>query len=135
MRTFSLTAGSFLSFSGRHYGNALIMRSSRSLGHEEIKLELDASGRIVRIGKEIDPARAVGESVGMEKFSASTASRLFEILDRRKERHEFYEASFQEMIDGGCPVYAVDSGIYGCMEIDTPEDLAAADRLAPTLAS
>jgi choline kinase len=117
------------------YGNALIMRSSQSLGHEEIKLELDTSGRIVRIGKEIDPARAAGESVGIEKFSADTASRLFEILDRRKVRNEFYEASFQEMIDDGCPVYAVDSGSYGCMEIDTPEDLAAADRLAPTLAS
>lgn len=120
---------------GTPYGNALIMRSSHSLGHEEIKLELDASGRIVRIGKEIDPALAAGESVGIEKFSAATASRLFEILDRRKVRNEFYEASFQEMIDGGCPVYAVDSGSYGCMEIDTPEDLAAADRLAPALAS
>ena len=108
------------------------MRSSRSLGHEEIKLELDDSGRILRIGKDIDPERAAGESVGIEKFSAATASRLFEILDRRKVHNEFYEASFQDMIDGGCAVYAVDSGAYGCMEIDTPEDLAAAQKLAPS---
>jgi choline kinase len=113
--------------------NALIMRASGKLGHEEIKLEVDGSGRIVRIGKEIDPEGAVGESLGIEKFGASTAIRLFEILGNRKERNEFYEASFQEMIDGGCPVYVVDSGAYGCMEIDTPEDLAAARRLAPTL--
>lgn len=117
------------------YGNALIMRSGAELGQEEIKLELDASGRILTIGKEIDPKRATGESVGIEKFSASTASRLFEILGRRKDRNEFYEASFQEMIDGGSSVYAVDSGTYGCMEIDTAADLAAAQHLAPTLVS
>lgn len=115
--------------------NALVMRSSKILGQEEIKLELDEPGRILRIGKEIDPGRAAGESVGIEKFSAAAASRLFEILDRRKAKYEFYEASFQEMIDGGCPVYAVDSGEYGCMEIDTPEDLATAQRLAPALIS
>jgi len=115
--------------------NALIMRSSRNLGQEEIKLELESSGRVLQIGKEIDPAHAAGESVGIEKFAAPAASRLFEILSRRKDRNEFYEASFQEMIDGGTPVYAVDSGAYGCMEIDTPEDLAAAERLAPALGS
>jgi choline kinase len=115
--------------------NALIMRSSGSLGAEEIKVELDGAGRILRIGKDFDPALAAGESVGIEKFSASTATRLFEILGRRKVRNEFYEASFQEMIDGGCPVYAVGSGSYGCMEIDTAEDLAAAQHLAPTLTS
>ncbi len=115
--------------------NALVMRSSKNLGREEIKLELDESGRILRIGKEIDPNLAAGESVGIEKFAASAAARLFEILDRRKMQNEFYEASFQEMIDGGCSVHAVDSGAYGCMEIDTPEDLAVAQRLAQTLAS
>jgi len=115
--------------------NGLIMRSSKSLGQEEIKLELDPAGRILRIGKEISPARAAGESVGIERFGPSTATRLFEILDRRKVQNEFYEASFQEMIDGGSAVYAVDSGTYGCMEIDTPEDYSAAQALAPTVLS
>ncbi len=116
-----------------HHENALIMRSSGNLGHEEIKVEVERSGRILRIGKDIDPGRAAGESVGIEKFAAPAASRLFEILGRRRERNEFYEASFQEMIGGGCPVYVVDSGSYGCIEIDTPDDLAAAKRLASTL--
>ncbi len=81
------------------------------------------------------PKCAAGESVGIEKFDAPTAARLFEILGRRKDRNEFYEASFQELIDGGCSVYAVDNGAYGCMEIDTPHDLAVAQRLATTLPS
>lgn len=113
--------------------NALIMRSSGNVGQEEIKLELVEGGRVKYIGKEMDPARAAGESVGIEKFSAATASVLFHILERRKVLNEFYEASFQEMIDGGCPVYAVDSGPYACMEIDTPDDLAAAEETAAAL--
>ena len=116
-----------------HHENALIMRTGGNLGQEEIKLELDRTRRILRIGKEIDPEMAAGESVGIEKFDAPTAARLFEILGRRKDRNEFYEASFQELIDGGCSVYAVDNGAYGCMEIDTPHDLAVAQRLATTL--
>jgi len=117
------------------HDNALIMRTGGNLGQEEIKLELDGSGRILRIGKEIDPGKAVGESVGIEKFAAPAAERLFDILGRRKDRNEFYEASFQELIDGGCSVHAVDNGAYGCMEIDTPHDLAVAQRLATTLTS
>ena len=115
--------------------NALIMRPGGTLGHEEIKVEMAAAGNILRIGKEIDPGRAGGESVGIEKFGAPASLRLFEILERRKDRNEFYEASFQEMIDEGFAVFAVGTGAFACMEIDTPEDLAAAEHLVPTLAS
>ncbi len=115
------------------YPNGLIVRKTRHLGTEEIKVELDDSGLVRRIGKEIDPHVAAGESIGIEKFSADTTERLFAILDRRKERNEFYEASFQEMIDGGEKVHAVDSAGLPCMEIDTIEDLAAANELASTI--
>lgn len=113
--------------------NGLIMRPSNHLGAEEIKVELDGSGVVRRIGKEIDPVRAAGESIGIEKFSADATQNLFEVLNRRKERNEFYEASFQEMIDGGVKVHAVDSAGLACMEIDTAEDLEAANELARTL--
>ncbi len=111
--------------------DALIVRSDGVLGAEEIKVEL-AGGVVKRIGKEVEPSRAAGESIGIEKFSASTALALFRILERRKERYEFYEASFQELIDQGARLEAVDSGGLACMEVDTPQDLAAADRLART---
>jgi choline kinase len=110
--------------------NALIVRRTNHLGGEEIKVEVDRDGIVRRIGKEIAPAAAAGESVGIEKFSADATRLLFEILDRRKERNEFYEASFQELIDGGISVHAVDSAGLPCMEIDTLEDLTAANALA-----
>jgi len=110
--------------------NALVMRRSNELGHEEIKVELNSHDRVVRIGKEVEPQQAAGESLGIEKFSATTAQKLFETLGRRKHRNEFYEASFQEIIDAGTEIYTVESGGFPCMEIDTPEDYALADRLA-----
>lgn len=115
------------------YHNALIIRRSNALGDEEIKCELDSDGAVVRIGKHLDPSTAAGESLGIEKFSASTTRRLFEVLERRHAHNEYYEASFQEMIDSGVRLYAVDSGNLPCIEIDTPDDLAAAEELAPNL--
>lgn len=112
------------------HDNAIAIRDGAPLGAEEIKVQQDGTGRIVRIGKEIPPADAAGESIGIERFSAATGSLLFETLSRRKERDEFYEASFQELLDRGEDMRAVSCGDLPCMEIDTPDDYRAADHLA-----
>ena len=113
--------------------NGLIMRKTDHLSGEEIKVRVDDAGLVKRIGKDIDPRVATGESIGIEKFDAKTVTKLFEILDRRKDRNEFYEASFQELIDHGAAIHAVDSKGLPCMEIDTIEDLTAANELVTTL--
>lgn len=115
------------------YENGLIIRRTKHLGAEEIKVELDDAGIVRRIGKEICLDDAAGESIGMERFSAETARRLFRTLDRRRKLNEFYEASFQEMIDGGTRIHAIDSAGLPCIEIDTPDDLTAAHALAATI--
>lgn len=112
------------------HDDALIMRASDQLGHEEIKCELDVNGTVRRIGKHIEPKAAAGESIGIEKFSQATTALLFDVLSRRHVYNEFYEASFQEVIDQGAKIFAVDTGGFPCMEIDTPEDLSAAELLA-----
>ena len=113
--------------------NGLIIRRTNHLGAEEIKVEVSEEGNVLRIGKHVRPEVAAGESIGIEKFDAATAEQLFAILGRRKERNEFYEASFQEMIDDGVSMHAVDSEGLPCIEVDTMEDLAAADELAHTM--
>ena len=110
--------------------DALIVRSREAVGTEEMKVILDPPGRVLRIGKEIAPEAATGESVGIEKFSSSTVRSLFAALDRRRDHNEFYEAAFQELIDSGTKIYAIDCGQQPCMEIDTPDDLRAAEELA-----
>ena len=115
------------------HANALVIRMTDHLGDEEIKVQLDNEGRVVRIGKDIPSPIASGESLGIEKFSTANAQQLFSILEKRKDRDEFYEASFQELIEKGARLFAVDTAGYACMEIDTAEDLVAAEQLSLSL--
>lgn len=113
--------------------DALVMRASDHLGAEEIKCILDADGAVLRIGKQLDPKKSAGESLGIEKFSPATTSKLFDVLSRRHVYDEFYEASFQEVIDNGARIFSVQSDGLPCMEIDTPSDLVGAEELAKKL--
>lgn len=114
---------------GTSHRNALVLKTHSTLSDEEIKVASNPDGRVTAIGKHLDPAASAGESIGIEKFSAESTGILHDILERRKSRQEFYEASFQEMIDQGHPLYAVDSSPYACIEIDTPADIASAEQL------
>ena len=100
---------------------------------EEIRVMVDEEKRIVLIGKETPLAATYGESIGIEIFSYGTAERLFRVLERRVRagagRSEFYEASFQAMIDEGAELRAVDVTRFPATEIDTPEDLAYAEQV------
>ena len=112
--------------------NALVVRSGESVSEEEVKVVLTTSGNVRQIGKEIPKEAAMGESVGIEKFSGSAVRTLYAALDRRRTRNEFYEAAFQEIIDGGTEIAGIDCGSLACMEIDTPDDLREAEVLAST---
>lgn len=54
------------------HADALIMRSSDSLGHEEIKCELDADGAVLKIGKHIDPQCFFGELLACMRLTLPT---------------------------------------------------------------
>jgi choline kinase len=114
------------------YENCLAVNSNHKLGDEEIKVIADSTNKILHIGKEINPAVSIGESIGIEKFNSEFFSKLGEVLDRKivKENNvnEFYEVSFQELYDSGNAMYAVDVSEFRSMEIDTPEDLERAKR-------
>jgi choline kinase len=109
------------------YENCLAVNCNHSLGEEEIKVIVDSRNKILHIGKEPDPAKSMGESIGAEKFSYGFFSKLGVVLNRKISRennvNEFYEVSFQELINEGNSLYAVDVSEYRSMEIDTPEDL------------
>jgi choline kinase len=115
---------------GASHQDVLALRKSRDLGNEEIKVECDRQGYVRRIGKEVNARNAAGESLGIERFSGPTTHLLFASLDRRKHLNEFYEASFQEAIDAGAKILPVETTDLPCIEIDTPDDLRAADAIA-----
>ncbi|MGH2575120.1 MAG: sugar phosphate nucleotidyltransferase [Ignavibacteria bacterium] len=112
------------------FDNCLAVDTAHKLGEEEIKVIIDSANKIQHIGKEIKPSESFGESIGIERFSFDFFRELGEVLERKvvKENsvNEFYETSFQELIDKGNSMYAVDVSEYKSMEIDTPEDLKRA---------
>ena len=105
----------------------------QDVGEEEIKVKMDRHGRILEISKEVNPAEAIGESIGIEKFGKELAVKLFAVMERKisieKEVNQFYEAAFQELISNGESIFAVDVSEFMCMEIDTASDLEVARKM------
>jgi choline kinase len=114
------------------YDNCLALKK-HEVHDEEIKLKVDDSGQILEIGKEVIHKEAIGESIGIEKFSASLVNKLFSLLDHmmlnEKKVNVFYEAAFQKLIDAGEEIHVVDVTKFRCMEIDTAHDLEMANDL------
>ena len=120
--------------------NCLAVNFTDSLDEEQIKVILNEDNEILKIGKEISISESAGESIGIERFSSYFMKGLFAILDRKimleNNVNEFYEASFQELIDT-CKknsdkrnsIFAVDVSEFRCMEIDTVQDYQNAQRL------
>lgn len=112
------------------YENCLALKR-HEMHEEEIKLKVDSKNRVLEISKEVNPAEAAGESVGIEIFGKNTLPILFSILDRKvsaeKNVNQFYEAAFQELVRDGHDLYAVDCSEYFCIEIDTEPDLKDAE--------
>lgn len=111
--------------------DCLAVRSVGEIGLEEVKVTADGQDRVLEIGKHVPVRAAMGESVGIELFSADSSRRLFAALQRRVHDqglvNEYYEASFQEIIDDGAELFGVDIGTKYAAEIDTFDDLCAAD--------
>jgi choline kinase len=111
--------------------DCLALRSVGEIGLEEVKVAADVSDRVLAIGKHVPVPSAIGESVGIELFSAETSTKLFASLHHRMHTlgyvNEYYEAAFQEIIEDGCALRAVDIGALYASEIDTIEDLVSAN--------
>jgi choline kinase len=111
--------------------DCLAVRSVGEIGLEEVKVMADKEDRVLSIGKHVPVRSAMGESVGIELFSAASSRRLFGALHQRVTEqglvNEWYEAAFQQIIDEGSTLYGVDIGSMYATEIDTIEDLVAAN--------
>jgi len=116
--------------------NCLAVNITHDLDEEQIKVITDNENRILHIGKQVSIYESIGESIGIEKFSLYFMKELFSILDwkilQENIVNEFYEVSFQEIIDKkkeGNSMYAIDVSKYDCIEIDTIEDYDKAQKI------
>jgi len=118
--------------------NRLAVRFDDNMSEEEMKVLISEDNRILSISKEIDPEKAAGESMGLGKFDKEFVDELFKIVEKRifneGREDEFYEAAFQEAIERGEELIAVDTMDHVCVEIDTEEDIAnVRDEVVNTL--
>lgn len=105
------------------------------LGEEEMKVVVDNDMEITEISKTCDPAKAYGESVGIEKFTAGYSSALYRLLKTMMEDEKlvdiFYEAAFQRLIPQGHRFKVIDTTALFSIELDTPEDFSNAQHIIP----
>ena len=113
---------------------ALAMQQ-HELGEEEMKIVVDADGRITEISKTCSPKDAIGESVGIEKMTEEYTEAIYQEL-RKMILDEglidiFYERAFERLIPQGHTFEVVDTTDLFSYELDTPEDLEKASAALP----
>ena len=105
------------------------------LGAEEIKVIVDDDMQIKEINKTCRPEDALGESVGIERITASYSEALYKELDQIILQESlidiFYERAFERLIPQGFTFRVVDTTDYFSYELDTPEDFEMAKKLMP----
>ncbi len=113
----------------RHAGVALLVDLREELGEEEMKVVL-RDGEVADISKEIPPEKAHGEYTGIALVSPGMVAEFFSALRTVMEeqgRGVYYEEVFRRLIEHGHRVVCASTRGLPWMEIDTPEDLEAAE--------
>lgn len=114
-----------------------ILADRRSkLGEEEMKVVLTKDGRVVSLSKNLDPATAHGENVGVVRLGREGAKRFFAVADREIRRHE-WNHWVPYAVDQLCsthPFFAIPTEGLPWIEIDYVHDLKTArDRVFPKI--
>jgi len=106
--------------------SALCIDRNINLEAEEVKVRVDESGKIVEVGKSMDPKLALGESIGIEKINSDAGKVLFaELEDLMKDKanySRYYDDSYPTIVKAGLPMTAVDITGLKWVEIDTHDD-------------
>jgi len=104
----------------------------KRLAEEEMKVIIDAGGRLTRITKLMDPALAHGEYIGATLIGASAAAPLAAALEAtwRRDPSLYYEDGFQELTDRGGAIGVAPIGEVEWVEVDNHDDLRRAREIA-----
>ena len=115
------------------YENALCIDKNIHLDAEEIKVIIDDKNKILKASKTVDPKKAIGESIGIEKIGKNTAKLLFqeleEVMKDEKNHQEYYEATYERLLGKGESFHALDITGLDWVEIDTKEDFELAKNI------
>jgi choline kinase len=110
----------------------LAVDAAKSLGEEEMKVELTPEGTLARISKALDPGSAEGEYIGVTVIEPKAADGLADALEAtwRRDTTLYYEDGFKEYADRGGEVRVVPVGELEWVEVDDHADLDRAREIA-----
>ncbi|MCS6898618.1 MAG: phosphocholine cytidylyltransferase family protein [Myxococcales bacterium] len=109
-------------------GLAVAIDFRAGLGAEEMKV-IACNGRVLHLGKHLDPAASSGESIGLERVNGVAVLHLFHALEEAicsGETSLYYEDVYARLPAKGVDLWAVNVSDLGWYEVDTLEDLNAA---------
>lgn len=112
----------------------LAIDAVKQLADEEMKVTLDERGLLRRISKQLDPALAHGEYIGLTLIQPAAARALAEALDAtwRRDPGLYYEDGYQELARRGGEIAVAPIGDLRWVEVDNHEDLRRARDIAPS---
>lgn len=114
-------------------GLAVAVDGKRALDEEAMKVQLGDNGKIAHFGKAIRVKDAAGESIGIERLSASVGAQVLAAIDDLMCAglfDRYYEDVYATLIaQGKIEAHAVEVGDLPWTEVDNLEDLARANEL------
>jgi choline kinase len=110
----------------------LAVDTVKKLADEEMKVVTDDRGLLARITKQMDPADAHGEYIGVSLIEPGAAIALAGALEAtwRRDPNRFYEDGFQVLADRGGAVALEPIGEVEWVEVDDHRDLLRAREIA-----
>ena len=110
----------------------LAVDTVKKLAEEEMKLTIDCAGNLARITKQMDPATAFGEYIGLTLVEPEAAKNLTSALEKTWKLNPdlYYEDGYQEYVDRGGVINLQPIGEVSWVEVDNHDDLAKARSIA-----
>jgi choline kinase len=110
----------------------LAIDTVKHLADEEMKVVADERGLLARITKQMDPAQANGEYIGVTLIEPRAAIALADALETTWRRNPdlYYEDGFQELADRGGSIVLEPIGDLEWVEVDDHHDLRRAREIA-----
>ncbi len=111
-------------------GNVLAYDSTSSRGQEQTKVAI-RERRVVDLGKDLPPASARGESLGLLKFDADGAKAIVAVVAElvRQGHEKAWAIEATRAVCKIAPVYGVNVAGLAWTEVDYPYDLEQARRV------
>lgn len=102
------------------------------LGEEEMKVQWNEKREFLALNKQLDPSKAVGEYIGVDRVDADVSEKVFDKLREMitlGETDGYYERAYELLMQSGMHYELAD--VTGCQwtEIDDEADLKFAEEL------